>query len=336
MWKKDDRVLCRYLDLNLSDIYYEAKIQLVETNDSGPVYSIHYQGWNSRHDEKIPHADALVRFKDHTVESAAKAKEELKKAMAGKGSGKKRQSIVTPDKDNASCGSAQMTSVSAKRLKLAGGETTTELIKKPQEMPQIFFPDALRKILKNDENLINTNKLLPRLPARVTVFEIIRQYRKAVGTSCSPREMSGKYSGSRDPSKNRAQTALWLLDYFETTISILLLYSFERPMFNDLVEKLKLKDGVEADAENTDDRLENVKVCYSKQFGLPHLLRMFVRFSEMLSHTHWTEGVLDSTIRHAQDFVMFLDENHTTYYDAGKDYMVASLDYHKLTGESHR
>ena len=122
MWKKDDRVLCRYLDLNLADIYYEAKIQLVENNDSGPVYSIHYQvmffmllewrmeciwskniydpivnsngiisdelnddnliinddlnlkGWNSRHDEKIPHADALVRFKDHTVESAAKAK----------------------------------------------------------------------------------------------------------------------------------------------------------------------------------------------------------------------------------------------------------------------
>ena len=43
MWKKDDRVLCRYLDLNLSDIYYEAKIQLVENDDSGPVYSIHYQ-----------------------------------------------------------------------------------------------------------------------------------------------------------------------------------------------------------------------------------------------------------------------------------------------------
>ena len=43
MWKKDDRVLCRYLDLNLSNIYYEAKIQLVENNDSGPVYSVHYQ-----------------------------------------------------------------------------------------------------------------------------------------------------------------------------------------------------------------------------------------------------------------------------------------------------
>lgn len=39
-WKKDDRVLCRYLN---SDIYYEAKIQSVENNESGPVYSIHYQ-----------------------------------------------------------------------------------------------------------------------------------------------------------------------------------------------------------------------------------------------------------------------------------------------------
>lgn len=42
---------------------------------------------------------------------------------------------------------------------------------------------------------------------------------------------------------------LRLLDYFETTIGSLLLYKFERPMFNDLVEKLKRE--VEADAENT-------------------------------------------------------------------------------------
>ena len=35
---------------------------------------LNLKGWNSRHDEKIPHADALMRFKDHTIESAAKAK----------------------------------------------------------------------------------------------------------------------------------------------------------------------------------------------------------------------------------------------------------------------
>ena len=40
LWKKDDRVLCRHLN---SEVYYQAKIQSVETNEFGPVYSIHYQ-----------------------------------------------------------------------------------------------------------------------------------------------------------------------------------------------------------------------------------------------------------------------------------------------------
>lgn len=333
-WKKDDRVLCRYLN---SDIYYEAKIQSVENNESGPVYSIHYQGWNSRHDEKVPHRDAVIRFKNHTVESAAKAKEELKKAQEAQ-FGKKRKSTVTPDKGDTSRGSTPMTSVSAKRMKFTGHKPATELARKPQDIQQIILPDALRKILIDDENLINKNMLLPKLPARITVFEIIQQYRKTVDPSCSPREMYVEYSGTNDSminplSENLARSALGLLDYFETTIGSLLLYKFERPMFNDLVEKLKRE--VEADAENTGDRLEDVKVCYSKQFGLPHLLRMFVRFSEMLSYTQWTERALDAIIRHAQDFVMFLNKNHSTYYDVEKDYVIASPDYHKRVWGSH-
>ena len=41
-WKKDDRVLCRYLTLN-PEIYYEAKIVKVTESQNGPIYSIHYQ-----------------------------------------------------------------------------------------------------------------------------------------------------------------------------------------------------------------------------------------------------------------------------------------------------
>jgi hypothetical protein len=40
-------------------------------------------------------------------------------------------------------------------------------------------------------------------------------------------------------SENLGRSALGLLDYFEATIGGLLLYKFERPMFNDLVENMK-------------------------------------------------------------------------------------------------
>ena len=40
IWKKNEHVLCRHMN---SEVYYEAKIQSVEKNEFGPVYSIHYQ-----------------------------------------------------------------------------------------------------------------------------------------------------------------------------------------------------------------------------------------------------------------------------------------------------
>ncbi len=79
------RVLCSHND----DHYYEAKIIAVE-QDVGeePVYTVHYQGWNQvrlqshwtfarplqRHDEKIPHAQTITRFKPYTPENVEKAR----------------------------------------------------------------------------------------------------------------------------------------------------------------------------------------------------------------------------------------------------------------------
>lgn len=109
-------------------------------------------------------------------------------------------------------------------------------------------------------------------------------------------------------SENLERSALGLLDYFESAVGAILLYKFERPMFNDLHEKLE-KEKVEEmeneseagkckmDVENhcitgkslkylaTDEQkplAEMKRISYSKQFGLPHLLRMFVRFAEMV------------------------------------------------------
>jgi len=42
-------------------------------------------------------------------------------------------------------------------------------------MPQIVLPDALRRILIDDENLINKSCFLPKLPARITAFDIVQK-----------------------------------------------------------------------------------------------------------------------------------------------------------------
>jgi len=335
IWQLGDRVLCRYVN---SEIYYEAKIISVDVVDGQNIYGIHYQGWNSRHDEKILQTDSLVRFKHYSKDEAEKAKDELKKAQQLLFS-KKRKSTATPDKrlDDSSRGSTPSQAPdSSKRIKAPfqkSGVGSAEMVRKPKEIRQIVLPDSLRKILIDDENLINKSMLLLKIPARITIFEIVQQYRNTVNPGCSPREMYIEYSGTEDTLLNPLSemldhSALGLLDYFETTIGSLLLYKPERPMFNDLAEKLKQKsvENSENDGETSESKRE---VCFSKQFGLPHLLRMFVRFSEMLSYTQWTERALDAIIRHAQDFVMFLNKNHADYYDVDVDYQIASPDYHK-------
>ena len=70
---------------------------------------------------------------------------------------------------------------------------------------------------------------------------------------CSPRELYIEYSGTEDALLNPLsemldQSALGLMDYFETAIESLLLYKPERPMFCDLAEKLK--QDAKTDSEN--------------------------------------------------------------------------------------
>lgn len=65
-WKKGDRVLCSH-----GVGRYEASI--IEVDD-GPVYTIHYQGWNKRYDEKLTEAEARARMIMWSEEKAAESK----------------------------------------------------------------------------------------------------------------------------------------------------------------------------------------------------------------------------------------------------------------------
>ncbi|VDM06793.1 unnamed protein product [Wuchereria bancrofti] len=65
------KVLCQHLD----NLYYEAKIINVEHGvDGEPIYTVHYQGWNQRHDEKIKHSSTRSRFLEYTTANVERAK----------------------------------------------------------------------------------------------------------------------------------------------------------------------------------------------------------------------------------------------------------------------
>uniref|UniRef100_A0A0N5AAY0 Chromo domain-containing protein n=1 Tax=Syphacia muris TaxID=451379 RepID=A0A0N5AAY0_9BILA len=67
----NSKVLCKYRD----SLYYEAKIIAIDdTGDGERMFTVHYQGWNSRHDEKIPQSDVKARFLQCTEENLEMAR----------------------------------------------------------------------------------------------------------------------------------------------------------------------------------------------------------------------------------------------------------------------
>uniref|UniRef100_A0AC34PWK6 Tudor-knot domain-containing protein n=1 Tax=Panagrolaimus sp. JU765 TaxID=591449 RepID=A0AC34PWK6_9BILA len=89
----NDRVLCKYPD----GLFYEGKVIAVETDENGEnLYTIHYQGWNSRHDEQIKQIDANKRFilyDDECALLAKKAANDARKLAAAKAELKKKELI---------------------------------------------------------------------------------------------------------------------------------------------------------------------------------------------------------------------------------------------------
>ena len=75
------------------------------------------------------------------------------------------------------------------------------------------------------------------------------------------------------------------------------------------------------------DEDEDKYVQYSNHYGLAHFLRVFTRFSETLQFTHYKSDKLDLALRYAQDFVIFLGDHYSDFYDKNEDYYPASQEY---------
>ncbi|KAI1717622.1 MRG domain-containing protein [Ditylenchus destructor] len=353
-WNLNDKVLCRYAH---SPLFYEAKITNIEEKGGTTEYTIHYQGWNSRHDEKIKAQDAATRFKIWTAEEARKAAEEVKaaqrQARKSKGADKSKSSVTGDDSSRASTPTVRNTSYTGEgqAMKRARGGILPSVSAEPEPSKaerenerKINLPESLRKILTDDACMINKNQMLPKIPARITVKQIVEKYRENLGVTNENEDNKEYYieypdSEAHDPMINPCtetldQSALGILDYFDVTIGSKFLTKFERPLYSELYQKecqqLGLKTGEEGTVgKNEDFTFGKKKVHMSNYFGLPHLLRMFTNYNKMLDETNWSPRARESIIRHAQDFVIFLSKNYQDFFNVDEDYEVASPDYIK-------
>ncbi|XP_064091077.1 mortality factor 4-like protein 1 [Macrobrachium nipponense] len=165
---------------------------------------------------------------------------------------------------------------------------------------RVKLPDELKPALVDDWDLINRQRKLPIIPARVTVDVILADYIRAKTNT-----------KSNTPNKESAvqEVVAGLREYFNIMLGTQLLYKFERPQYADVLQ------------EHKDKQVSSI-------YGFIHLIRLFVRLGQMLAYTQLDAKSVALLNFHLQDFLRFTVKNMETYYTI-QDYGVAPPEYHR-------
>lgn len=227
---------------------YQAKVlkqKLHKKKENTIQYFVHYNKWNKKWDEWVGE-DRLMedneqnRIKMDSANKKTKARPERKVGDKAKGDQKDKVGGKKAKKDP---------TIEPEDERAARGELKLKL------------PGQLKKYLVTDWENITRNQTLCPLPRDVTVSQILDKWTKT----------------KKDKSDQQAQAvevAAGLKRFFHGSISVLLLYRFERPQFEDLLEERKI------DKDNLDDMSTLCDI-----YGAEHLARLFVKLPDILNYT---------------------------------------------------
>ncbi|GIY51177.1 mortality factor 4-like protein 1 [Caerostris extrusa] len=168
---------------------------------------------------------------------------------------------------------------------------------------KITLPDALKDWIIDDHDLVNRQKKIVQLPARITVDHILANY---VRERVSTKALTKVWEDSVVDFSNRMR------ELFNVSLGKSLLYKFERPQYSQM-----LKDHKE------------IKMC--QLYGAAHLTRLVCKIGDML--TSIREETQDRTppgyfVNQVEDFLKFIASKESLYLSAD-DYMVATPEYHR-------
>ncbi|GMT17162.1 hypothetical protein PFISCL1PPCAC_8459, partial [Pristionchus fissidentatus] len=301
---------------------YPAKIQAVEQDEKGRNrYHIHYQGWNTRYDKWIEHDKVDQMIFKHTPDIEADHKRMLNESQ-GKSAAKKKTTEATPS------------SVRKRKAERDGSEESSQsglqakMPAKDQEL-EVQIPDKLRAVLVDDNDLVNRQFKLSKLPARVTVDEIMRMYGETIAAGHGSDEVMVQYNedgptGQKEMVANKAdmvETSLGITDYFNIIIGSQLLYKMERNQYTQACVNPAGNNapGKKVNKSETPE-LEDLKIVPSSIYGLPHLVRLFIRIGPLLAQGKYSEKSISTINKHISDLLIFLSKNVSKFYNLKEDY----------------
>eukprot|EP00088_Acartia_fossae_P026651 TRINITY_DN2748_c0_g1_i11.p1 TRINITY_DN2748_c0_g1~~TRINITY_DN2748_c0_g1_i11.p1 ORF type:complete len:347 (-),score=71.85 TRINITY_DN2748_c0_g1_i11:341-1381(-) len=332
-YKVDEKVLCYH-----GPLLYEAKCTKIKKEGNSYSYLIHYQGWNKNWDEWVNDSRMLKQ----TAENFEKRRKLLNSHMAqAKGNKKTRKEGNTAAGRKNTKGSDSNSNSRAstpvgdrvapsrqnKRALVEDDRSTSsrdDEVKEPVKEPKkkkrkietpVFFDEALnvnidipvelKYILCRDwDNIVNKKRLF-RIPAKVTVTNIIDQYISHL-TTTPPAN-----SSSADNSSVKKSLAVEVIrgfgDYFNVSLGSQLLYSFERYQYKQ-------------DCESAGA----VQPC--DVYGSQHLLRLMLKIGDYLSASKFSDAHVKLVEDQLEDFLVYLNTNRSMFF-MKKSYYNASPEY---------
>uniref|UniRef100_H0XR86 Mortality factor 4-like protein 2 n=1 Tax=Otolemur garnettii TaxID=30611 RepID=H0XR86_OTOGA len=164
---------------------------------------------------------------------------------------------------------------------------------------KVKFPEELKPWLVEDWDLVTRQKQLFQLPAKKNVDAVLEEY-----ANC-------KWSQGNVDNKEYAVNEVvgGIKEYFNVMLGTQLLYKFERPQYAEIL-------------------LAHPDAPMSQVYGVPHLLRLFVRIGAMLAYTPLDEKSLALLLGYLHDFLKYLAKNSASLFTAS-DYKVASAEYQR-------
>lgn len=313
-----EKVLCFH-----GPLLYEAKCIKSQIKEKNVVkYFIHYSGWNKNWDEWVPESRVL-KFNDINMQrqkdlEAAHGKG--KKTKAVKGTSKKeptdRESSALPPQEKTPKQKGKDAAVAPtpppvesqaelqrkKRTRADQNVETEEEYMQKMEI-KVKIPDELKHWLVDDWDLINRQRKLYQLPARVPVETILSDYVK---------QRTAVKGIKLNKETGITEAVNGIREYFNVMLSKQLLYKFERPQHIEIM------------SENSDSSPSQI-------YGAIHLLRLFSKIGGALAYTSLNEECINILTSHLYDFMKYLSKSPTPLFSLS-DYSSASPEYLKKAG----
>ncbi|VDO27156.1 unnamed protein product [Onchocerca flexuosa] len=346
-YQVNSMILCSHTD----NLFYEAKIIAVKLQENGDyMYTVHYQGWSKRYDENISHSKSASRFRSFTPENIELAKIEMKeaKARAAELVKKKKPQKTETRRERLTM---QLSESSSKEIwnlyqvccfldaprhvklpishSVFRGSSAEGLSRSPSTSEAISISEKLKALLENDRRLIENELKLPRLPSRLTVSKIMKEYVmhvRKLDAVCSEVKMH----------KGRARYWKGVVAALDECTDNLECF-FNLVIMSDILyqnEKLRHKDLTEGTSaviylHNVSDFLNEPKrgLRASEYYGFIYLVRLLIRFPEMIEYMLCDNDSKEILSVFVQSFIRYLGSNSEKFFDPELDYEPITQQY---------